>query len=109
MAAWKSLTKTQLAALSKSLAAGLDERGIEAAQIDLDPSGLRGRYRLYVVSPDFTKLDFSERLRLLQDCVTERWTRPNQLRITLMMPLSPDELPDEFKQPRRRAVTQRSR
>lgn len=93
MAAWKNLTPTRKADLAAQLTSALRERGIDVTAVNLDGSDLPGRYRLYVVSPDFTKLDYSERLSVLASALVEAWEREDRLRLTLQFPLAPDEVP----------------
>lgn len=93
MAAWRNLTSADKKDLLKKLRAALTERGIEVSALDLENSGLSGRYRLYVVSPAFQKLDYSERLSVLSSALEEAWEREDQLRLTLQFPLAPDDIP----------------
>lgn len=95
MADWKKLTPAQQAHLKRLLETGLQERGIHVESIDLDPSGLAGRHRLYVVAKDFERLDYSERLEMLDRVLQEQWDRFDQPRLTLRFPLSPDEVPEQ--------------
>lgn len=93
MADWQNLTEDQQSKLKELLKARLEERGLDCNSIDLEEAGLAGRYRLYVVSGDFAKLDYADRLKLLSDSIAAAWPRADQLRITLQFPLSPDEVP----------------
>lgn len=95
MADWERLTARDQTHLIERLKAGLAERGISAESAALEPSGLAGRYRLYVVAKDFERLDYSERLELLDRVLEEQWDRRDQLRLTLRFPLSPDEVPEQ--------------
>lgn len=109
MAAWKNLSARQIETLRATLVNGLDERGISELNIKFDPSGLAGRYRLYVISPDFEKLDFSERLNIVSETMRESWPRHDQLRITLLLPLSPSEVPAEVNGRKERSGQPRPR
>lgn len=92
MADWNNLTTSELTVLYKSLRNALSERGITATLIHLEPVGLPGRYRLFVVAPEFQRLDYSDRLSILQSCILT-WSRVDQLRVTIPFPLSPEEVP----------------
>lgn len=94
MAEWKNLTSRARTALCDALRAGLSERGIDSQSIDLEASGLPGRYRLYIVAPEFANLDYSERLEVVNSVLEERWDRADRLRVTIVFPLSPDEVPE---------------
>jgi hypothetical protein len=93
MAAWKNLTTARQNQLKGLLAAALTQRGYESVDIVLEPSGLAGRYRLYVTAADFGKLDYSERLAVVSGALQEAWPRADQLRLTLQFALAPDEIP----------------
>ena len=93
MAAWKNLTPGERRKLKTSLLEALSERGIDATRVEFDPSGLPGRYRLIVVAPEFGQLDYSERLAVLWSAIGESWPRVDQLRLTLVFPLDPSEVP----------------
>ena len=80
----KDLTPAERRKLIELLKAGLAEHEINAT-VELERSGLRGRYRLFVTSPDFKKLAESERQDILWRVLRERWTREDQLRITLAL------------------------
>jgi hypothetical protein len=90
MAAIKSLKVGEIKRLKASVVAGLRDYGIKA-EADLEPSGLPGRYRLYVVSKDFAKLREAERQDVLWRVIKDRWTREDQLRITLSLALTEKE------------------
>ncbi len=90
MAANKNLKANEIKKLKASVVDGLDEYGIKA-EVDLEPSGLPGRYRLYVVSKDFAKLQEAERQDVLWRVIKDRWTREDQLRITLSLALTEEE------------------
>jgi hypothetical protein len=93
MAAWKNLAPARQTQLRNLLAAALAQRGYETVDIVLEPSGLAGRYRLYVTAADFGKLDYSERLAVVAGALQEAWPRADQLRLTLQFALAPDEIP----------------
>jgi hypothetical protein len=99
MAAWKNLTSAEKKRLDQALRKALTDRGIDVASTDLEAAGLAGRYRLYVVSQDFSTLDYSDRLAILGDSIKEAWDRFDQLRITLQFPLAPDEVPATPRKP----------
>jgi hypothetical protein len=90
MAAIKSLKVSEIKKLKASLVSGLRDYGIRA-EVDFEPSGLTGRYRLYVVSKDFDKLQEAERQDMLWRVIKDRWTRQDQLRITLSLALTEKE------------------
>jgi len=69
---------------------GLDEHDLSAT-VELEASGLPGRYRLYVVSDDFTNLLESERQDIVWRVLKERWSREDQVRITLSLMLTERE------------------
>ncbi len=93
MAAWKSLTTAQRSKLKADLKRALAKRGVTPVDILLEPSGLPGRYRLYVTAEDFRRLDYSERLALVSSALGEAWKRADQLRLTLQFAQAPDEIP----------------
>ena len=84
MALTKNLTVAERRKLILAVKAGLAEQRIDA-QVDLEKSGLPGRYRLFVVSSDFRKLAEAERQDILWRVLREKWTREDQLRITLAL------------------------
>jgi stress-induced morphogen len=90
MAAKQGLTKKQIENLTKQVVEGFAEQKIKATA-DLEPSELPGRYRLYVVSNAFEKLSEAERQDILWRILKDRWTRTDQLRITLSLALSEKE------------------
>jgi hypothetical protein len=105
MADWKSLTAAQQKHLRQKLADALIQRGIQADGIVLEASGLPGRYRLYVTAAEFGRLDYSERLAVLANALSEAWPRDDQLRLTLQFALAPDELSTPTAVPRTRGRT----
>jgi hypothetical protein len=60
-------------------------------KVELERSELPGRFRLIVTSPDFDKLLESERQDLIWRVLRERWSRDDQLRLTLTFGLSEKE------------------
>ena len=107
MAAWQNLAPAQKTQLLRRLRASLAQRGYETVDVVLEPSGLAGRYRLYVTAADFGKLDYSERLAVLSGALKEAWPREDQLRLTLQFALAPDEIPTPA--PKRNPRTGRTR
>jgi hypothetical protein len=105
VAAWKNLTPTQLVRLRKRLADALAERGVEPLDILLERSGLPGHYRLFVTAAGFSRLDYSERLTVLERALKEAWPREDQLRLTLQVAQSPDEVPTVASKRRTRKRT----
>lgn len=77
--------------LGLELREALNDRGIGDARVWLEPTGLPGRYRLRVVSKDFRKLDYSDRLGMVTQALDESWDRHDRLRITLIYPLDLSE------------------
>ncbi len=106
MAAWKNLTPAQQTRLRNRLEEALAERGVAPVNIVLEPSGLPGRYRLYVTAADFSRLDYSERLALMSGALNDAWPREDQLRLTLQFAQAPDEIPAPA--PKRRARVRQS-
>ena len=115
MAAWKNLTPSEASQRTQGLRDALKERGVDAQTVDLEPAGLAGHYRLFVVSSDFDSLDYSDRLAVIEKALKDAWQRADQLRITLTFALSPAEVPAPASrksssakrprpQPRRKAV-----
>ena len=90
MAAPKRLSATEKKRLERLVVKGLEERQIKA-KVDLEPSGLPGRYRLYAVSSSFAKLSEAERQDILWRVLKEQWSRSDQLRITLSVALTDKE------------------
>jgi len=90
MAPTKNLKPGQMNKLKASVRSGLREHRIKA-KVDLEPSGLPGRYRLYVVSKDFARLQEAERQDILWRVIKDCWTREDQLRITLSLALTEKE------------------
>jgi len=90
MAAWKNLDKKQVKTLTNLLVDGLKEHRI-IATVELEPSGAPGRYRLYVISQDFEPMAEAERQDIVWRVLKEKWTRENQLRITLSLALTKKE------------------
>lgn len=90
MAERQNLTPDEIQKLQDSITEGLDEAGYQAT-VELEPSQARGRYRLCVVSRDFENLSEGERQDVLWRIIKERWTRQDQLRITLSLALTEAE------------------
>lgn len=90
MASKPNLTNDEVARLTAAVLDGLREREIDGT-VELEESGLPGRYRLFVVSPDFDGLLEAERQEIIWRVLKERWPREHQLRITLSVGLSPAE------------------
>ena len=90
MAPKHALTTAGRSRLTESLEAGLHERGFKAT-VNLDKSTLAGKYRLFVVSRTFGKLSEAERQDVIWQVIREKWSRADQLRLTLTLALTPDE------------------
>jgi hypothetical protein len=89
MAKVASLTRT-------AIYRGLEERQFKVEEVSLLKSGLVGRYRLIVVSPEFKSLPEGERQAVLWNVLKENWERQDQLRLTLCLGLTPAEARGEF-------------
>jgi hypothetical protein len=96
MAGRQNLSPDEIQTLQDSLKDGLAEAGYQAT-IELEPSEAQGRYRLCVVSRDFEKLSDGERQDVLWRTLRERWTRQDQLRITLSLALTEAEAQGTWK------------
>lgn len=83
MVARKGLTGTQRRRLAEAVADGLRERGYDAA-VKLQASKLRGRYQLVAVADDFRLLSEAERQDTVWQVLREKWTRAQQIRLTLV-------------------------
>ena len=94
MAAQPSLTTEQQDRLRGELTNGFAEREINA-RVELEESGLPGRYRIYITAPEFEQLTEVERQDVLWQILRERWTREDQLRITLALTLSQQEATED--------------
>lgn len=92
MAAERGLSAKRQRALKDMVSAGLLERSIHG-RVDLQPSGLPGRYRLFVVAPEFAGLAEAERQDTIWMVLKECWPREDQLRLTLTLCLSENEAP----------------
>jgi len=90
MAAKQALTSKRRLKRERDVVDGLEERGIDA-NVELEKSGLRGKYRLYVISDDFEKLIEAERQELVWQVLKEKWPREDQLRLTLTLTLTQAE------------------
>ena len=90
MAQITRLTATQRRKLEEKIDAGLKERKLKG-KASLGTSGLVGRYRLFVISPDFASMPQAERDSLVWRILEEQWQRVDQLRITLCLALTPSE------------------
>lgn len=84
---YSRLSRQRLARLQESLASQLAEAGFEVI-VELEESGLRGRYRLFVISNDFERLLELERQDIIWRALKEVWPREDQLRITLSLALT---------------------
>jgi stress-induced morphogen len=91
MAKVASLTKSRLKKLEAAVLTGMDERQIRTESVSLLKSGLAGRFRLVVVSPDFELLPDGERQSIIWGILKENWERSDQLRLTLCLGLTPAE------------------
>ena len=96
MAQVTRLTPTRLKRLETAVVDGLKERKYRAATVQLTKSGLPGRLRLLVVSPDFAPLSEAERQGVIWRVLEERWNRADQLRLTLCLGLTPQEAKGEL-------------
>src|SRR5438477_37699 len=85
-----SLNSPRKKRLLSAVKAGMEELGF-SVMARFDPSALRGRYRLVIVSDDFKRLADAERQDLLWRVLKERWQRADQLRLTLTLALTRDE------------------
>ena len=90
MAKKQDLTSRARKQLETKVAKALGEHGYKA-KVELEPSGLPGRYRLFVVSRDFEKLSEAERQDILWRILKAEWDRGDQLRITLSLVLTEKE------------------
>ena len=90
MAKKENLTSGARKKLEAKVAKALKEHGYKA-RVELEPSGLPGHYRLFVVSPDFQKLSEAERQDILWRILKAEWGRGDQLRITLSLMLTDKE------------------
>lgn len=90
MAKRQNLTTGARKKLETKVVEALAEHGYKA-KVELEPSELPGRYRLYVVSPNFEKLSEAERQDVLWRILRSEWNREDQLRITLSLMLTEKE------------------
>lgn len=90
MAAKQNLAKKQIQERERNIVDGLKERGIRA-EVELEKSGLPGKYRLYVISDDFEGLLEAERQSVIWKVLEETWPRADQLRLTLTLALTKAE------------------
>ncbi len=90
MAAKQSLTEQAKLKCEQALVDGLKQRGRHAS-VELEKSGLPGKYRLFVISKHFEKLVEAERQDLVWQVLKEKWPRKDQLRLTLTLTLTKNE------------------
>ena len=77
--------------LTNALAAGLKSAGIQA-DIDTEPVRLTHLLRVYVVAKNFQEMRPSERQDLVWRIVDQALTPEEQLRISMILTLTPNEL-----------------
>jgi hypothetical protein len=91
MAKVKAAPRTFEQKLVRTLREGLCAAGIEA-EVDLEPIRGTKLRRVYVTSPTFEKLRHSERQDLVWRIVGFTFPQEDQLRISMILTLSPREL-----------------
>lgn len=96
MAKVASVTKNRLRRLEAAVLSGMEERQLKTESVTLISSGLPGRFRLIVVSPDFDSVPDGERQSIIWGILRENWERRDQLRLTLCLGLTPAEARGEI-------------
>ena len=91
MAKVKAAPRTFEQKLIKTLRTGLNSAGLKA-EVELEPIRGTKLRRVYVVSPTFEKLRHSERQDLVWRIVGFTFPQEDQLRISMIVTLSPREL-----------------
>lgn len=77
--------------LQTEIVAGLAERGIDA-EVSIQPVPDVNMYRVFASSPRFRNLWASERQDMIWKVLEERFNRSDVLRISAVVPLTPDEI-----------------